>query len=63
MKGVEAYPVLAEELSQLNYASLIDPDQQTVFDALHEVSWEELHSVISHFSLKKRQTVFHRYKR
>ncbi|MDA9057025.1 tRNA (5-methylaminomethyl-2-thiouridine)(34)-methyltransferase MnmD, partial [Flavobacteriaceae bacterium] len=57
-EGVEAFPVLAEELSQLNYASLIDPDQQTVFDALHEVSWEELHSLTPQFSLKKRQQFF-----
>jgi len=57
-EGVEAYPVLSEELSQLNYASLIDPNQQAIFDALHEFTWEELHSVTSHFSLKKRQQFF-----
>jgi len=57
-QGVEAYPVLAEELSQLNYAPLIDPNKQTIFDALHEVSWEELHSITSHFILKKRNHFF-----
>ena len=38
-EGVEAYPVLTEELSQLNYASQIEPDKQTLFDTLHEVFW------------------------
>ena len=57
-EGVEAYPILAEELLQLNYASLIDPNKQTIFDALHEFSWGELHSVHTHFTLKKRTQFF-----
>lgn len=57
-EGVEAYPVLTEELSQLNYASQIAPNKQTLFDALHEVSWGELHPITSFFSLKKRQQFF-----
>ena len=57
-EGIEAYPVLAEELAQLNYVSLIDADQHIIFDALHEVSWEELHPITPQFSLKKRQQFF-----
>ena len=57
-EGVEAYPVLAEELSQLNYASLISPEKQTLFNALHGVSWEGMHPITSNFSLKKRQQFF-----
>lgn len=57
-EGVEAYPVLAEELSQLNYATLIAPDKHPLFDTLHTVSWEELHLITSLFSLKKRQQFF-----
>ena len=57
-EGVEAYPVLAEELSQLNYPSIIGSEQQTLFDTLHEISWGKLHSITSHFSLKKRQQFF-----
>ena len=57
-EGVEAYPVLIEELSQLNYASLIDSNKQFVFDALHDVNWEEQHPITSHFYLKKRQQFF-----
>ena len=56
--GVEAYPVLSDELSQLNYASLVDSDQQLVFDTLHQLPWEALHPISTHFSLKKRHQFF-----
>ena len=57
-EGVEAYPVFEDELSQLNYTTLIAPDQQAIFDEMHAVSWEKLHSITAHFSLKKRQQFF-----
>tara|TARA_Y100000385_G_scaffold249888_1_gene271612 strand:+ start:14094 stop:14768 length:675 start_codon:yes stop_codon:yes gene_type:complete len=57
-EGVEAYPVFEDELSQLNYTTLIAPDQQAMFDEMHAVSWEKLHSITVHFSLKKRQQFF-----
>ena len=57
-EGVEAYPVKAEELSQLNYASRIAANQQHLFDSLHELSWEKLHPITSNFSLRKRQQFF-----
>ena len=57
-EGVEAYPVETDELSQLNYAARIAADQQHLFDSLHKLSWEELHSITSNFSLKKRQQFF-----
>ena len=57
-EGVEAYPVLAEELSQLNYAALIAPANQALFDTLHKLSWDESHSLSSQFSIKKRNQFF-----
>tara|TARA_B110000967_G_C18848093_1_gene543094 strand:+ start:1023 stop:1697 length:675 start_codon:yes stop_codon:yes gene_type:complete len=57
-EGLEAYPVLEDELSQLNYASLIGANQQLVFDTLHQIPWQESHPISSHFSLKKRQQFF-----
>jgi len=57
-EGVEAYPVQSEELSHLNYASLLAQDQSPVFDTLHQVSWEDLHVITPHFSLKKRLQFF-----
>jgi tRNA U34 5-methylaminomethyl-2-thiouridine-forming methyltransferase MnmC len=57
-EGVEAYPVLEEELLQLNYAPLIAADQHHLFEALHQISWGELQPLTSYFSLKKRQQFF-----
>ena len=57
-EGIEAYPVLQEELSQLNHSKLIAPDQQSVFDTMHSVSWETPHSINTLFTLKKRQQDF-----
>ncbi|MDA9335012.1 tRNA (5-methylaminomethyl-2-thiouridine)(34)-methyltransferase MnmD [Flavobacteriaceae bacterium] len=57
-EGVEAYPVQSEELSQLNYTTLLAQDQVSVFESLHRVSWEDLHGITPCFSLKKRQQFF-----
>jgi tRNA U34 5-methylaminomethyl-2-thiouridine-forming methyltransferase MnmC len=57
-EGIEAYPVLQSELSQLNYSKLLAPDQQSIFDKMHGVSWEKLHPITTHFTLTKRQQFF-----
>ena len=57
-EGVEAFPVQSEELSQLNYTTLLAQDQVSVFESLHRVSWEDLHGITPCFSLKKRQQFF-----
>jgi len=57
--GVEAYPVTEEEARQLNYVSeLKEEENQTVFEMLHSVSWEESHLISKGFSLEKRQQFF-----
>jgi tRNA U34 5-methylaminomethyl-2-thiouridine-forming methyltransferase MnmC len=57
-EGGEAYPVQETELSKLNYTTLLAPDQHSVFDDMHLVSWDNLHPITSSFSLKKRQQFF-----
>ena len=57
-EGIEAYPVLQNELSQLNYSKLLAPDQQSIFDKMHGVSWENPHPITTHFTLTKRQQFF-----
>ena len=57
-EGIEAYPVLQSELSQLNYSKLLAPDQQSIFDKMHGVSWEKPHPIMTHFTLTKRQQFF-----
>lgn len=56
--GVEAYPVLQEEISELNYADLISKKDKTIFKRLHQISWEEKYKFHNHFSLIKRKQFF-----
>lgn len=56
--GVEAYPVVAEEALQMNYAKEINPEANQVFELLHQTTWEEKHSISPNFTLTKRQQFF-----
>lgn len=56
--GVEAYPVSSVEIAALNYADLISKEKEIIFNILHEVSWEEKHSLSNYFSLTKRKQFF-----
>ena len=58
--GVEAYPILEEELLKLNYvAELGAPQFAKVFESFHSSSWEKKHQITSYFSLLKRKQFFH----
>ena len=56
--GVEAYPVVLEEALQMNYAAEIDNSASSVFQRLHELSWEQHHAVSDYFELTKRRQFF-----
>ncbi|WP_299162186.1 tRNA (5-methylaminomethyl-2-thiouridine)(34)-methyltransferase MnmD [uncultured Tenacibaculum sp.] len=57
--GVEAYPVVKEEVSKLNYVTELNvEDRQEVFKEIHEISWEEKHEIAQDFYLTKRQQFF-----
>ena len=57
--GVEAYPVLADEIQKLNYITeLKSENHQSVFDKMHSISWEENHLISNNFQLKKRKQFF-----
>lgn len=57
--GVEGYPVLKDEIVQLNYPKQLDAQvKQGVFLNLHDVSWEEKHTITSNFSLTKQNRFF-----
>ncbi|MBU2940244.1 tRNA (5-methylaminomethyl-2-thiouridine)(34)-methyltransferase MnmD [Lacinutrix sp. C3R15] len=58
-KGVEAFPVLTEELKQLNYVAQLNAlDKEAVFKKLHDVSWEKQERITSNFELLKEQKYF-----
>lgn len=57
--GVEAYPVLKHEISQLNYVKALKEDKKmNVFNKLHETTWEEQHAITGDFYLTKQQRFF-----
>ncbi len=57
--GVEAYPVSAEEISQLNYVSeLGQTANQETFNLLHDTIWEEQNQISSNFNLTKKKLFF-----
>ncbi|PKH50574.1 SAM-dependent methyltransferase [Tenacibaculum sp. Bg11-29] len=57
--GVEAYPVVAEEVLKLNYVTELKAEnEQAVFNKMHALSWEEKHEITQNFSLTKRQQFF-----
>ena len=57
--GVEAYPVLAEEILAMNYVSELDAqNHQIIFEMMHQLPWDKKHNLTDHFSLTKRKQFF-----
>jgi tRNA U34 5-methylaminomethyl-2-thiouridine-forming methyltransferase MnmC len=57
--GVEAYPVLADEIQKFNYVSELNASEhQLVFDAMHAISWEDKLAISKDFQLTKRKQFF-----
>ncbi|MEQ8219708.1 MAG: tRNA (5-methylaminomethyl-2-thiouridine)(34)-methyltransferase MnmD [Arenibacter sp.] len=58
-KGVEAYPVVPEELQQLDYTSALNAGNlEQDFLSMHQTSWEQSHPITANFSLIKQQIDF-----
>jgi len=57
--GVEAYPVTADEANLMNYvAELNAENQRTVFEKLHQCSWDVPHVLNEDFVFTKRNQFF-----
>ena len=57
--GVEAYPVVYEEIQKLNYVSELGAEKnQVIFDNMHTTSWGEQHLIAEGFKLIKRKQFF-----
>lgn len=57
--GVEAYPVAAKEILEMNYvAELEAEEQQQVFEKMHESNWNEKIKLSDNFTIVKRQQFF-----
>lgn len=57
--GVEAYPVAADEVLQMNYVTELQAESERfIFEKIHQTSWEEKAEIDSHFFLTKRKQFF-----
>lgn len=57
--GVEAYPISAEEITQMNYVSQLDAEKcQEIFDKMHACDWENQQMITENFHLTKRKQFF-----
>lgn len=57
--GVEAYPVVANEVAQLNYATQLQKEGlQDVFTSMHNTAWETDVQLADNFILHKRKQFF-----
>lgn len=58
--GVEAYPVLTEEVDKMNFPAEMDMGEASeIFKDLHSVSWETPQTITENFILTKQQKYFH----
>jgi tRNA U34 5-methylaminomethyl-2-thiouridine-forming methyltransferase MnmC len=57
--GVEAYPVLLDEALKMNYVSELKVlEKATIFNQMHQVSWNERQVISENFILTKRKQLF-----
>lgn len=56
--GVEAYPVVPEEAALMNYAAVLSPQHQDVFDKMHGSVWGQDVKLAPNFVLNKQQLHF-----
>lgn len=58
--GVEAYPVDAAEILEMNYATELEAlEFSNIFEKMHKSEWGEKVEICNQFSLTKRKQFFH----
>ncbi len=55
--GIEAYPISMETVHTLNYAELLQQDNN-IFQQLHQVAWNEVHTLSAFFDFIKNKKRF-----
>lgn len=57
--GIEAFPLKADEIKQLNYVNLLKAKNQArIFSKIHTTQWEEKLVIDTFFDLTKRKQLF-----
>lgn len=54
---IEAFPVIISEIQNINFPEQLQVER-TLFEKLHQLSWEQTHPVTEYFHLKKRKQYF-----
>jgi tRNA U34 5-methylaminomethyl-2-thiouridine-forming methyltransferase MnmC len=57
-EGVELYPLNETEYSALNYPKLVSPENQPLFNHIHQLPWETIQNVRNSLFLKKKEISF-----
>lgn len=57
--GVEAYPLVSEEIDKMNYVNQLNANEfSAVFNKMHQQDWEVKSDISPYFSLTKRKQFF-----
>ena len=57
--GVEAYPILAEEIPLMNYVQELNVNEESdIFDRMHNSDWDTKINISTNFDLTKRKQFF-----
>lgn len=59
--SLEPFPVPLEMAQQLNYTDFLEEENKSIFNELHQISWEEMHQISPYFSIKKIETTLEEY--
>lgn len=55
--SLEPFPVPLEIAEKLNYADFLEEESKSIFNQLHQVSWEEMHKISEYFSVQKVESI------
>ncbi|HUH29603.1 tRNA (5-methylaminomethyl-2-thiouridine)(34)-methyltransferase MnmD [Gelidibacter sp.] len=57
--GVEAFPISADEMADLNYSEELHvPEKTSLFEEMHHIPWEIDQRLTSYYTLQKQQKLF-----
>ena len=59
--SIEAYPLTAKELKEVNYSEYFDTKTKATFQQIIDVPWESFQAITPHFNLKKIETLLEDY--
>lgn len=55
---LEAYPLLEQEIAELNYGKILGTEMEAYFKRMHQLTWEQKHQLIYNFSILKQNRKF-----